>query len=89
MGWSQFVYDHIEKDLLKLKYPPAIAKGGAREGEDYYKRASQASTKGKIYDDCLRLAKEWAKKNTTASDRADEVRVKHREARASQQSALF
>lgn len=28
MGWSQFVYDHIEKELLKLKYPPAIAKGG-------------------------------------------------------------
>ncbi len=30
MGWSQFVYDHIEKDLLKLKYPPAIAKGGGK-----------------------------------------------------------
>ncbi|WP_019209111.1 hypothetical protein [Yersinia massiliensis] len=89
MSWSQFVYDQIEKELLKLKYPPAIAKGGAAFGEDYYKRASQASAKGRIYDDCLRLAKEWAKKNTTASDRADELRVKYREAKASQQSALF
>lgn len=47
MGWSQFVYDHIEKDLLKLKYPPAIAKGGLGKARIITSERRKLALKGK------------------------------------------
>ncbi|GKX40317.1 hypothetical protein SOASR014_40560 [Pectobacterium carotovorum subsp. carotovorum] len=46
--------------------PPPLANIGARKAVEHYKRLSQASKKGRIYDDCLREGKLWADKNKTA-----------------------
>jgi len=42
---------------------------------------SQASRKGKIFDDVLRHAKLWAEKQTTSADRFEEKRAKRIEQR--------
>ncbi|WP_165499978.1 hypothetical protein [Citrobacter braakii] len=41
-----------------------------------YKRMSQASRKGRIFDDVLRHAKLWAEKQTLPADRFETKRVK-------------
>jgi hypothetical protein len=41
-----------------------------------YKRMSQASRKGKIFDDVLRHAKLWAEKQQLPADRFDKRKVK-------------
>lgn len=41
-----------------------------------YKRMSQASRKGKIFDDVLRHAKLWAEKQQLPSDKFEKKRVK-------------
>ena len=60
-------------------------RGGAFQAVDMYKRMSQASRKGRIFDDVLRHAKLWAEKQQTASDKFAERRVKRNE----QQTGLF
>jgi len=42
---------------------------------------SQASRKGKIFDDVLRHAKLWAEKQTTSADRFEEKRLRRTEQR--------
>ncbi|EHP2010260.1 TPA: hypothetical protein NU578_003403 [Escherichia coli] len=41
-----------------------------------YKRMSQASRKGRIFDDVLRHAKLWAEKQTLPSDKFEKKRTK-------------
>ncbi|HBU5944357.1 hypothetical protein [Citrobacter freundii] len=41
-----------------------------------YKRMSQASRKGKIFDDVLRHAKLWAEKQQLPADRLEKRKVK-------------
>jgi hypothetical protein len=36
---------------------------GADMAVDHYRRCSQASRKGRIFDDCLYIAKQWAGKH--------------------------
>ena len=43
---------------------------------DMYKRMSQASRKGKIFDDVLRHAKLWAEKQQVSADRFEKRKVK-------------
>lgn len=50
--------------------------GGAFQAIDMYKRMSQASRKGKIFDDVLRHAKLWAEKQQLPADRFDKRKVK-------------
>lgn len=52
------------------------AGGGAFQAVDMYKRMSQASRKGRIFDDVLRHAKLWAEKQTLPADRFDSKRAK-------------
>lgn len=63
-------------------------RGGANFGVDHYRRCSQATAKGKMFDDCLRLAKAWAIKNTTAADKAEAKKEKIRKP-ANRSPALF
>lgn len=49
---------------------------GAFQAVDMYKRMSQASRKGRIFDDVLRHAKLWAEKQTLPADRFETKRVK-------------
>ena len=50
-------------------------RGGAYQAVDMYKRMSQASRKGRIFDDVLRHAKLWAEKQTLPSDKFEKKRA--------------
>lgn len=78
MNHIQFIEHNIKQELLAAGYSLPIAQGGANFGVDHYRRCSQASAKGKMFDDCLRLAKAWAIKNTTAADKAEAKKAKAR-----------
>ena len=76
MNHVEFIEKNIKQSLLAEGYSLPIAQGGANFGVDHYRRCSQASAKGKMFDDCLRLAKAWAIKNTTTADKAEAKRKK-------------
>lgn len=79
MNHIQFIEKHIKQKLIEAGYSAAIAQGGgANEGVDLYKRSSQASAKGRMFDDCYRYARLWAEKNSTAIDKP----IKKKQSRA-------
>ncbi|WP_312954281.1 hypothetical protein [Atlantibacter hermannii] len=81
MNHEQFIEKHVREELIRLGFPVSVAQGGAFQAVDLYRRMSQASRKGKIFDDVLRHAKLWAEKQTTSADRFEEKRVKRSEQR--------
>lgn len=81
MNHEQFIEKHVREELIRLGFPAPVAQGGAFQAVDLYRRMSQASRKGKIFDDVLRHAKLWAEKQTTSADRFEEKRVKRTEQR--------
>lgn len=67
MSPEDFIRKHITAALEaegSLKAPQ-----GAEHGVDYYRRSSQASRKGAIFDDCLYRARQWALGQTTMAER--------------------
>lgn len=46
-------------------------RGGAYQAVDMYKRMSQASRKGGIFDDVMRHARLWAEKQTSAAEKRE------------------
>ena len=81
MNHEQFIEKHVREELIRLGFPVPVAQGGAFQAVYLYRRMSQASRKGKIFDDVLRHAKLWAEKQTTSADRFEEKRVKRTEQR--------
>ncbi|EPJ3761794.1 TPA: hypothetical protein ACTYAL_004752 [Citrobacter freundii] len=76
MNHIEFIEKHVREELLKLGFSLGVAQGGAFQAIDMYKRMSQASRKGKIFDDVLRHAKLWAEKQQLPADRFEKRRVK-------------
>ncbi|WP_213993832.1 hypothetical protein [Sodalis sp. dw_96] len=62
MSWESFIEKNVREALVKQGYTPAIAQVGADEAIALYRRMSQGSGKGRIYDDVLRHARLWAEK---------------------------
>jgi len=62
MNHQDFIYHNVKSELVKQGFDPAVASIGANKAIDQYKTHSSSSRKGKLFDDCLRIAKEWAKK---------------------------
>lgn len=62
MNPVQFIQKEVIAELTKLGYEKSVAQQGADKAIDLYKRASQASARGRMFDDCLREAKLWASK---------------------------
>ncbi|WP_240000923.1 MULTISPECIES: hypothetical protein, partial [unclassified Photorhabdus] len=62
MNPQEFIAKNIQADLLKLGYSDSISGMASDKAVDHYRRASSASRKGKMYDDCLHIAKAWASK---------------------------
>lgn len=60
-----FIHKNIVAELEKLGYDRNAALTGADMGVDHYRRCSQASRKGRIFDDCLYIARQWAGKKKT------------------------
>ncbi|EJR0237023.1 hypothetical protein ABKT27_06430 [Enterobacter hormaechei] len=61
---------------LSGRASPQLSRRGAFQAVDMYKRMSQASRKGRIFDDVLRHAKLWAEKQTVPADRFEPKRIK-------------
>ncbi|EIJ6689994.1 hypothetical protein LI686_000037 [Escherichia coli] len=76
MNHIEFIEKHVREELLKLGFSLGVAQGGAFQAIDMYKRMSQASRKGKIFDDVLRHAKLWAEKQQLPADRSEKRKVK-------------
>ncbi|STN58621.1 Uncharacterised protein [Escherichia coli] len=76
MNHIEFIEKHVREELLKLGFSLGVAQGGAFQAIDMYKRMSQASRKGKIFDDVLRHAKLWAEKQRLPADRFEKRKVK-------------
>lgn len=85
MNHIQFIEKHVREELIKQGFTVAVAQGGAYQAVDMYKRMSQASRKGRIFDDVLRHAKLWAEKQTLPSDRFEKKHAKC----GQQQQGLF
>ena len=61
MNPVDFIYTNIQKQLINEGFPSGIANLAARYGVDEYKRRSQPTRRGNIYDDCLHEARLQAK----------------------------
>ncbi|ETS31072.1 hypothetical protein BB987_09180 [Photorhabdus temperata] len=62
MNHEQFIEKNIQAELTKLGFSSSISGMASDKAVDHYRRSSSASRKGKMYDDCLHIAKAWASK---------------------------
>ncbi|OON34639.1 hypothetical protein BTJ39_23775 [Izhakiella australiensis] len=69
MNPIEFIEINTMRQLIALGYSPAIAQGGADAAVDHYKRCSQASKKGAMFDDCFYRARIWADKYGLPEDK--------------------
>ncbi|HCA5835262.1 TPA: hypothetical protein MXS15_001773 [Klebsiella pneumoniae] len=76
MNHIEFIEKNVREELMRQGFTHAVAQGGAYQAVDMYKRMSQASRKGRIFDDVLRHAKLWAEKQTLPSDKFEKKRAK-------------
>ncbi|MDM3380755.1 MULTISPECIES: hypothetical protein [Citrobacter] len=76
MNHIEFIEKHVREELVRQGFTAAVAQGGAFQAVDMYKRMSQASRKGRIFDDVLRHAKLWAEKQSLPADKFEKKRVK-------------
>lgn len=73
---SNLLKSTFAKNLSGRASPQLWRRGGAFQAVDMYKLMSQASRKGRIFDDVLRHAKLWAEKQTVPADRFESKRIK-------------
>jgi len=76
MNHIEFIEKNVREELIRQGFAPSVAQGGAWQAVDKYKRMSQASQKGKIFDDVLRHAKLWAEKQTSQAEQTKVKRTK-------------
>jgi len=76
MNHIEFIEKHVREELIRQGFTVAVAQGGAFQAVNMYRRMSQASRKGRIFDDVLRYAKLWAEKQTTQTERTTSKRTK-------------
>lgn len=67
MSPVDFIYKNIKKILENEGYSNRIASAGACAGVDEYRRRPQATRQGRIFDDCLREAREYAKNRSKST----------------------
>lgn len=60
---AQFIEKNVISELVKQGFDNTVARMSANRAVDHYRRSASASAKGKMFDDCLCIAKAWAKKN--------------------------
>lgn len=64
MNPVEFIRKNVVMQLVGEGFPEEVAKGGAEEAVDLYRRMSQASRKGRIFDDCLAQARLYCRFHT-------------------------
>lgn len=68
MNHLEFIEKNVREILIKQGFSSSVARGGAWQALDLYKRMSQASKKGAIFDDVMRHAKAWADKQVSKTE---------------------
>ncbi|HHJ4500313.1 hypothetical protein RZO85_12335 [Raoultella ornithinolytica] len=86
MNHIEFIEKNVREELLRQGFTQAVAQGGAYQAVDMYKRMSQASRKGEMFDDVMRYAKLWAEKQTSTAERREAKRAVRK---GSNQAGLF
>ncbi|OXK82134.1 MULTISPECIES: hypothetical protein [Enterobacterales] len=64
MNHEQFIEKNIQAELKKLGFSLSVIQRASYMAVEHYRRIAQASKKGRIFDDCLHIAKVWASKFT-------------------------
>lgn len=86
MNHIEFIEKNVRDEPLRQGFTQAVAQGGAYQAADMYKRMSQASRKGGMFDDVMRHAKLWAEKQTSAAERRE---AKRKVRKGGDQAGLF
>ncbi|CAJ0996801.1 hypothetical protein SODG_007586 [Sodalis praecaptivus] len=60
--YTPFIEKHVVAELVKQGYEQSVALKGADRAVDHYRRSASASAGGKMFDDCMHIAKVWASK---------------------------
>ncbi|HHJ4158276.1 hypothetical protein [Citrobacter sp. Cf140] len=68
MNHIEFIEKNVREILIKQGFSSSVAQGVAWQAIDLYKRMSQASKKGAIFDDVMRHAKAWADKQVSKTE---------------------
>lgn len=58
---GDFIHKKVTAELLRLGYDQTVAISSANKAVEHYRRCSDF-VRGKVFDECLLLAKEWARK---------------------------
>ncbi|MFP1749198.1 hypothetical protein [Lonsdalea quercina] len=66
---QDFIRKNVSAELSRLGYEHGAVMKGADMAVDHYRRCSQASRRGRIFDDCLYIAKLWAGKQKSKDKR--------------------
>ncbi|WP_073382261.1 hypothetical protein [Edwardsiella piscicida] len=73
MSWPQFIHDNIRRQLVGEGFDEALARKGAEAGVVHYvEHSTQASRPGKLFDDCLRVARRWVVAYGTVQERSQQ-----------------
>jgi hypothetical protein len=62
MNAIEFIEKNIVAELTKQGYHETVALQSSNQAIDHYRRCSSSTGKGKMFDDCLHIAKAWASK---------------------------
>ncbi|MEQ1977592.1 MULTISPECIES: hypothetical protein [unclassified Xenorhabdus] len=65
MNHEQFIEKNVQAELTKLGFSSSIAAMASDRAKEHYRCSGSASRKGKLFDDCLSIAKAWASKYST------------------------
>lgn len=60
-NYAEFIEKHVITELVKQGYEQSVARISADVALEHYRR-NAASAKGKMFVDCLHVAKVWAGK---------------------------
>ncbi|MGG6135511.1 hypothetical protein ACQV2E_06490 [Pantoea allii] len=66
---TEFIHKNIKSQLMAEGYPEDVAMRGADKGVQHYRKCSQASRKGRMFDDCLYYARLEARFQTPKNER--------------------
>ncbi|RZV01050.1 UNVERIFIED_ORG: hypothetical protein EOZ59_0988 [Serratia quinivorans] len=88
MAWDIFVYENVRKQLIAEGFSEALAVVGGHHVADLYRRKSQASKKGAMYDDCLSMARRYVLGSCTKDEKPGSGKKKSRTA-ATGRPSLF
>lgn len=61
MNNEEFIHKNVTAELIRLGYDQTVVIASANKAVEHYWRCSNF-VRGKVFDECLLLAKEWARK---------------------------